>query len=290
MMEIGRALTISSPQNARVKRVIRLGKRRTREEQQQTVVEGIRESSRALACNVTPVEAFICPELLPPTPLAQSTVAHLAAFDRQGITVLYHVTADVFRRMAYRGDSGGILLVIPYRLHALDRFPITGSQFIALIEGVEKPGNLGAILRTADAAGVDGLFVCTSNDRTATDVHNPNVIRASLGAIFSVPIVETSTDSALAWLRQNRQRIVAATPDAVAPYTAVDMTGSIAVALGSEAHGLSMPLLRAAETRVHIPMYGMADSLNLATSAALMLYEAVRQRTETRTQRIERDE
>lgn len=282
MMEIDETPAITSPQNARVKHVLRLAKRRTRDERQQTVVEGIREISRALACNVAPVEAFICPDLLPDIPLTQATIAHLSMLHGQGITRLYCVTPGVFKRMAYRGESGGILMVIPYQIHALDRFPKKGTSFIALIEGVEKPGNLGAILRTADAAGVDGVFVCTGAGQTATDVHNPNVIRASLGTVFNVPIVETATVAALTWLRNENRPIVAATPDAARTYTSANMTGPIAVALGSEAHGLSPALLQAAEERVRIPMYGMADSLNLATSAALLLYEVVRQRGDSR--------
>ena len=182
--------------------------------------------------------------------------------------------------MAYRGESGGMLLVIPYQPHTFGVLPQSDSLFLALIEGVEKPGNLGAILRTADAAGVDGVIVCAAPGQPTTDVHNPNVIRASLGAIFSVPIVETDTDSALSYGYTNemyeswRRR-----PAASLLYTACAMTGPIAIALGSEAHGLSERLLQAADISVTIPMFGMADSLNLATSTALMLYEVVRQRT-----------
>lgn len=270
---------ITSLQNARVKQVAKLAKRRTRDELRQTVVEGAREISCALACGIVPDEVFVCPSLVPDSPTAQATYEHLNVLAANQITHLNQVTSDVFARMAYRGESGGMLLVIPYQPHTFGVLPQSDSLFLALIEGVEKPGNLGAILRTADAAGVDGVIVCATPDQPSTDVHNPNVIRASLGALFSVPIVETDTESAISWLHERNVRIVAATPGGSTVYTACAMTGPTAVALGSEAHGLSDRLLQAADISVTIPMFGIADSLNLATSTALMLYEVVRQRT-----------
>jgi len=142
-----------------------------------------------------------------------------------------------------------------------------------VIDRPEKPGNLGAILRTADAAGVDGVIVCGG-----VDVYNPNVVRASLGTLFTVPVAEATPEAAIAWLRQRGIRLVATTPDAVTPYTAVDLTGPVAIVMGSEAEGLSAQWLAAADVRVVIPMFGQADSLNLATATALLLYEVVRQR------------
>jgi TrmH family RNA methyltransferase len=275
---------ITSLQNSRVKHVAKLAKRRVRDQFRQTVVEGAREISRALACGIIPGEAFVCPQLLPDNPTAQAAFQHLNVLSANHITDLVHVTPEVFARMAYRGESGGMLLVIPYQRHTFGVLPESRPRFLALIEGVEKPGNLGAILRTADAAGVDGVIVCATAEQPTTDVHNPNVIRASLGTIFSVPVVEVDTEDALTWLQKNHVRIVAATPDASLAYTACVMTGPTAVALGSEAHGLSERLLQAADITVTIPMFGIADSLNLATSTALMLYEVVRQRaTEEKT-------
>ena len=142
-----------------------------------------------------------------------------------------------------------------------------------MIDRPEKPGNLGAILRTADAAGVDGVIVCGG-----VDLHNPNVVRASLGALFTVPVAEAGAAEAIAWFTAHGIRIIATTPDAVTRYTAVDLTGPVAVVMGSEAEGLSAPWLAAADERVMIPMAGAVDSLNLATSTALLLYEVVRQR------------
>jgi TrmH family RNA methyltransferase len=152
--------------------------------------------------------------------------------------------------------------------------PRVPHPLYAIIEGVEKPGNLGAILRTADAAGVTGVIVSAG----ATDIHNPNVLRASLGAFFTVPICESPPVETIAWLQHNRVQIVAATPEADILYTQTNLRNATAIVLGSEAFGLSDLFRTAANEQVHIPMRGVVDSLNLATSAALLLYEALRQR------------
>ena len=268
-------LKLTSPQNPRIKDVLKLAKHAERDARRVTVVEGLREISRALAHNIVPLEAYICP------PLAQSDEAvrlihKLQAYAQQQQTELFEVTPAIFAKLAYRENTDGVLLVIPYLTRTLDQLPVKPPAFLAVIEGVEKPGNLGAILRTADAAGVDGVIVCAG----ATDLHNPNVVRASLGTLFTVPVVEAPTLDAIAWLDQQQIRIVATTPDAQTRYTAVDMTGPIAVVMGSEAHGLGAAWLAAADETVTIPMYGAADSLNLSTSTALLLYEVVRQRND----------
>ncbi len=146
--------------------------------------------------------------------------------------------------------------------------------FVVIIEGVEKPGNLGAILRTADAAGVDGVVVCAG----ATDLHNPNVVRASLGALFTLPLAEASTSQVITWLQQQQIRAIAASPHGTTPYTAVALTAGVAIVMGSEAHGLDPAWIAAADALVTIPMHGRLDSLNLSAATAVMLYEVVRQR------------
>lgn len=267
------AITIQSLQNSRIKELVKLSRRRRRDERRVTLVEGVREASRALAAGIVPQEAYICPGLMTDE-AAQALGAELARLEAAGALRLFEVTPEVFAKIAYRGESGGVVLVIPYLSHTLEELARRRPTFLAVIEGVEKPGNLGAILRTADAAGVDAVIVCAG----ATDIHNPNVVRASLGTLFTVPVVEASSEETIAWLRQQGIRTLAATPAGEVPYTAVDMTGPVAVVLGSEAHGLSPTWLAAADARVYIPMRGMADSLNLAISAALLLYEVVRQR------------
>ena len=269
---------IASLQNNRIKEVIKLSKRAKRDERQLTVIEGLREISRALACGVVPVEGYICPELIT-TPEAEALCIALDQLAAEQQTHLFSVTPQVFAKLAYRGESGGLLLVIPYGQKKLDDLMLGKRPFIAVVENVEKPGNLGAILRTADGAGVDGLICCVSADsRGNTDVHNPNVIRASLGTLFSVPVVETSTEETIQWLHKNSISIIATMPESRQNYTAVDFTQSAAVVMGSEAHGLSPAWHTAAHDQVKIPMLGISDSLNLSTATALLLYEVVRQR------------
>ena len=268
---------LTSAQNPRIKAVLKLNKRRERDQRRVTVVEGGRELGRALTTGIVPVEAYVCPALSH-TGDSAAVLARLFELDSARQTHLFLVPPDLFAKLAYRTESDGVLAVIPYLDTALTRLPQGRPPFLALIEGAEKPGNLGAILRTADAAGVDGVIVCHAPGQPATDVHNPNVVRASLGTLFTVPVAEAPADEAIAWLQGRGVRIVATTPDATARYTAVDMTGPVAVAMGSEAEGLSNAWLAAADERVVIPMFGQADSLNLATATALLLYEVVRQR------------
>lgn len=257
---------ITSTGNPRIKNVVRLTtSRRHRENNRCTVVEGSREVRRCLDAGVVPVEAYICPELLASE---DSDLAH--RLNTQSTTV----SREVFAKIAVRSDSGGLLLVIPYTRTALDALPLSANPFLVVVEGAEKPGNVGAILRTADAAGVDGLILCAGG----TDLHNPNVIRASVGTRFTVPVAEAPTADVIAWLQGRGIQTVAATPDAATVYTSVALTGPVAVVTGSEAEGLSAEWLAAADTTVTIPMRGVADSLNLATSTALLLYEVVRQR------------
>jgi TrmH family RNA methyltransferase len=269
---------ISSLQNQHVKQVVKLEKHSERERERLLPVEGAREVSRALAAGHTPVAAYICPELATGDEL-QSALHDLEQLERAGRTRVYSVTSDVYAKLAVREASGGVLLVIPYLQTSLDALPLPAEPLLAVVENAEKPGNLGAILRTADAAGVDGLIACHSPGQAAgTDVHNPNTVRASLGTIFSVPLAEAGSEQAIAWLRARGVRIAAATPEGAMLYTDCDLRGPLAIVLGSEAHGLTHSWLEAANMRMFIPMHGQADSLNLAASAAVLLYEAVRQR------------
>lgn len=263
---------ITSPSNTRIKNVVRLStSRRHREQSRRTVVEGSREVRRCLDAGVIPTEAYSCPELIAPD---DKDLAHRLANEYVSNTQYATVSPDVFAKIAVRGDSGGLLLVIPYTRTGLDELPLSAYPFLVVVEGAEKPGNVGAILRTADAAGVDGLILCAGG----TDLHNPNVVRASLGTRFTVPVAEAPTGEVIAWLRERSIRTVAATPDGATVYTSIPLTGPVAIVTGSEAEGLSDEWLAAADATVAIPMRGVADSLNLATSTALLLYEVVRQR------------
>ena len=267
---------ITSLQNDRIKQVVKLNNRRQRDAARQTIVEGIREVGRALQQGIIPHEAYLCPELI--TNEVSEAVTQLTQLAQSGATQLFEVTPEIFAKIAYRGDSGGLLLVIPYQQHSLNDLPPGVLPFLAVVENVEKPGNLGAILRTADAAGVDGVIVC-SDGTASTDLHNPNVVRASLGTLFTVPVAAATTSETITWLQERHIQIVVATLEAEKVYTAVNLQAPIALVTGSEAYGLSRAWLSAADEKIKIPMYGTADSLNLATATALLLYEVVRQKS-----------
>jgi TrmH family RNA methyltransferase len=268
------ALTISSLQNPRVKQVVKLQNRRVRDAEQVTVVEGVREFELATANGHKPQTAYICPELL------QAAAPGLAArLQAQTDFPLFAVTPAVYAKMAYRGEHGGVLGLFPYLNRPLDQLPLSAVPFLVVIEGGEKPGNVGAILRTADAAGVDGLIIAATADRPGTDMHNPNVVRASLGAVFTVPFAVAETMEVARWLAAQGIMRVAAVPEGAARYTAVDLRSGVALILGSEAFGLSPAWQEAADQRLFIPMVGQVDSLNLSVAAALFIYEVVRQRS-----------
>lgn len=267
---------ITSLQNPRVKQVVRLSNRRHRDQLQQTVVEGVRETSLALQSGVCPIEAFICPDYLPGAD-GQEVLKQLRKLAVEGQTRLFEVPPAVFDKMAYRGGSGGVLLVIPFLTRELDQLPTADLPLFGVVDGAEKPGNLGAVLRTADAVGLDALLL-TDTEAAGTDIHNPNVIRASLGAFFTVPVVVTTREQALDWFQEHEIMTVAATPEADTAYTAVSYAGPTAIIMGSESAGLGREWLDAASILVRIPMAGVVDSLNLSVSTALMLYEALRQR------------
>lgn len=266
-------LVISSPHNEHVKNLQRLEKRSERDRRRVTLVEGAREVERALAAGCVPVEAWVCPPLVQGD-AAQAALEQLLAFDAQRRCRVYEVPAALFERLAVRGQSGGLLLVIPYVTRPLAQLQVRSNALVLVIEAVEKPGNLGAILRTADAAGVDAVLVSDG----ATDVHNPNVVRASLGTLFHLPICEATSAETMQWLRANGLLIVAASPFAAVDYTQTDLNGPRALVFGAEADGLSALWGHSGAQLVRIPMAGIADSLNVSTAAAILLFEAVRQR------------
>jgi len=261
--------SIQSAANPRVKDVVRLRRRSHREKTGLTVVEGYPELTRAEA-NRHPVHTvFFCPTLFQGTN-EPALIERCAAAGAEAI----ECSPAVFAKMSYRDRPDGLLAVAPPVRHSLGDLALPDAPLLVVAESIEKPGNLGTILRSADGAGADAVLVC---DR-CTDVSNPNVIRASIGTVFALPVVEADTADTLAWLRANHVAVVAATPDAERLYTETDLAGGIALVVGTEQVGLSRPWLAAADRRVRIPMHGQADSLNVAQAATLLLYEAVRQR------------
>jgi len=260
---------ITSTANPRIKAVQRLRRRRFRDEAGQTLVEGFEELSLALSAGVAPITVFRCPELT-----EQREWEALSGLPSFGAGELITVSPAVFERLAYRESPDGWVAVLPALRTGLADLDLPADPLILVCEGVEKPGNLGAMLRTADAAGVAAVIATDPG----TDWANPNVVRASKGAVYTVPVVTAETEQVLDWLAQRGIPLVATTPEASAVYTELDLGGPLAVAVGSEKYGLSEPWLAAATHRALIPMSGRVDSLNVSASAAILLYEAVRQR------------
>lgn len=262
-------MLISSVANERVKNIVHLRDRKGRDEQNLFIIEGYRELLRALDASWSLQELWVCPELF----LGNNEPALIQRAKQSGAQII-EATPQVFHKMAYRDRPEGLLGIAPVKRLTLDSLQLSANPFYVVAEAIEKPGNLGTILRSSDAVGVDGLIVC---DR-CTDIYNPNVVRASVGTLFTVPVVEASGEETLSWLKQNGIKILAATPSAKYAFTEVDLRRPIAIAVGTEQLGLSARWMEQADLQVRIPMHGVADSLNVAMATTLLLYEALRQR------------
>ncbi len=260
---------IISVQNPGVKRVMRLRSKKGRDAKNLTIVEGVREVRQALAAGFRFSAVYVCFEGVyhcPPEIVQELETAKVRVFD---------TSCTVYDKIVYGDRIEGVLaLVEPPEIKLLD-LKLGVKPLVIVLERVEKPGNLGAILRTADAAGVDAVIVCDE----LCDIHNPNVIRASLGAIFAVPTVSCSSQEAIAFFRAHGIKTVAAVVQATESLFAKDLTGSCAIVLGSEQDGLSDLWVKNSDIKLRIPMKGKVDSLNVSVSAAVMVYEALRQRS-----------
>ncbi len=278
--------SITSLQNPRVKHAVKLRQRSHRDDERLMLVEGYREIKRALDNDHPLGELFFCRALFQGSN-EDSLMEQAAAQGAQ----LFDCSEPVFRKMAYRDRPEGLLAVASHLQHSLTKLdkalspthshthtptpsPSPTLPLIVVAEAIEKPGNLGTILRSADAAGADAVLVC---DR-CTDIHNPNVVRASIGILFALPVIEVSTADAMEWLHTHDIQIVATTPHTDALYTDTDLTKGTAIVMGTEQVGLTATWLETATVKVRIPMLGQADSLNVASATTLLLYEAARQR------------
>ncbi len=255
-------MQITSLQNERIKYLVHLRQdRRQRERDQIILVEGWDEILLAIAAGHVPQTVIVCPDL----------TAHPLGLDAPETL---SVTAPVFEKISYRDNPDGWLATFPTPHHSLTELQLGERPLIIVAETVEKPGNLGAILRTADAAGVDAVLVCDPR----TDLFGPNVVRASRGTLFSVRIAQSTNQDVFDFLKQRLIRILAATPGAPQSYTAEDMRGPTAIAVGTEDEGLTDFWLERADAKVLIPMLGKVNSLNVSIATALIVYEALRQR------------
>ena len=264
------SLLITSPANPRVKTVVKLRQRPHRDELGLMLIEGYRELKRALDNDYRPQQLYFCEACF----LKGTGEPALIERCRERGAEIVACSAPVFAKMAYRERPEGLLAVGPQVRRQLSDLRLPPRALVIVAEAIEKPGNLGTILRSADAAGVQAVIVC---DR-CTDLHNPNVVRASTGMLFAVPVVEADGEATLAFLRERHFAILAATPHADKLHTDVDLTGNVALVVGTEQYGLSERWMQAADLRVRIPMLGQADSLNVAAAATILLFEAVRQR------------
>ncbi len=263
---------ISSVANPRLKAAAGLRDRRERTRTGRLLVDGAREVARALDAGVVVVEAF-----LPDPPSDDPEVTAVAARLAVGGVPLVRVAGAAFGRLAFGDRASGVVAVATAPSLLLDRLALPPSPLVGVLEDVEKPGNLGAICRSADGAGLDALIGATGSAAPA-DPWNPNAVRASLGTVFTVPLAVAPTPMVVRWLVERGLRVVAARVDGSLPYDAVDLRGPVAIVLGSEADGLGPGWDGADVTAVRLPMRGRADSLNVGAAAAVLFYEARRQR------------
>ena len=261
---------ITSTANPRVKAAARLRGRRERDRQGLTLIDGVRETLRAVQAKAVLREVFVVPELL----ADQEGQALRERLAEERIEVV-ELGREAFEKLAYGDRLDGVVAVAETPPRSLDALILPPEPLIAVIEGVEKPGNLGAILRSADGAGLNAVIVAES----ATDLFNPNIIRASIGTVFAIPVAVASSGDLLDWLKRRDIAIIAARVQGSVDYAEADYRGAVAIALGSEARGLSDPWAELARASVKLPMLGVADSLNVSATAAVLFYEALRQRT-----------
>ncbi|HSW86219.1 MAG TPA: RNA methyltransferase [Rhabdochlamydiaceae bacterium] len=266
-------LEITSSQNLKVKKAYKLRERRERDEEGLFLIEGYRELKRAADAGVHIKELFICPEFF----LGSNEQDLIHLIDDTGAEV-FKCAPRIFEKISYRDRPDGLMAVAHQMKRKLKDLSITANKqkdpFFIVAEAIEKPGNLGTILRSADAVGADGVIVC---DR-CTDIYNPNVVRASVGTLFTIPVVEAEGSETLLWLQKKKIKVIASTPSAKVEFTDADMMGPVAIVVGTEQLGLSEAWMNVADLKVRIPMLGIADSLNVATATTLLLYEVLRQR------------
>lgn len=262
-------MDITSAQNPKIKKLQQLQQKSSeRRKEGLFVVEGVRELLHCLSVGYEADTLFYCPDILdahPDAPQIYDLTAKVRSFS---------VSPEVYAKMAYRESTEGVVAEMKVKQRGLSDLRLPEHPLVVILESVEKPGNLGAILRSADAAGVDAVIVCDP----LTDLYNPNLIRSSIGAIFTVPFVACSSQDCIAFLKEHGIRILTAQLQDSELYYDTDMRQGTAIVMGTEATGLTNAWREAADAHIRIPMLGRLDSLNVSVSAAILMYEAVRQR------------
>ena len=242
-----------------------LEKPRERRKQQLFIIEGKKEIGMALKAGYKIGNLFYCVDIFPETDLKSLRIED---------KFLVPVTQEVFDKIAVRENSGGVVAVAEMKTHRLEDVTLGKTPLVLVLESVEKPGNLGAILRTSDAAGIDAVIICDPQ----TDFYNANVVRSSLGCVFTKQLATASTEEAVTWLKKNKVNIYCTYLKASRPYHEVDFKTSAAIVMGTESTGLSDEWVKNSDANIIIPMQGAIDSMNVSTAAAVVVFEAVRQR------------
>ena len=259
---------ISSVQNSRVKQVVALSQKSSaRRKEGLFVVEGARELIHCMNHGFELHSLFVCETII-------NNVDLSAILKRMPDNLLFYVNEDVYNKMAYRGGTEGVIGLFHSRPATLEDLTLSANPLILVVEGVEKPGNIGAILRSADAGSADAVIICDP----LTDLYNPNIIRASIGAVFTVPCALCTSEECIGFLKERNIQILTAQLQDSELYYSTDMTVPTAIVMGTESTGLTSQWREAAERHIRIPMLGSLDSLNVSVSTAILLYEAVRQR------------
>ncbi|RKZ18955.1 RNA methyltransferase [bacterium] len=263
-------LHITSRTNERVKSLVRLRNRRQRDEAGLTIIEEETVIRRSLEAGYPRTEVWYCPQRESPA------IRALRDELLSGAAVAIEADGPVMDKVSYRDESDGLLVVAPQVRRRLDELELPADRppLLVILEAVEKPGNLGAVQRIADGAGCQAVIVCDGG----TDLFNPNVLRASRGACFAIPTVAAGGNAVRSWLDARGVRTLATSPMATATWDMADFTGPVAIVLGTEHQGLTQDWLDTTDENIAIPMAGIGDSLNVAATAAVLLFEAVRQR------------
>jgi len=263
-----RSESITSAQNPKIRTLLELqDKSKARRKEGLFVVEGRRELLHCIEAGYEPFTIFFCPEIIGRDELDEIAKA-------AGKCNFFDIPQHLYDKVAYRGGTEGVIAELKCKETSLDALSLKEAPLVVVLESVEKPGNLGAVLRSADASGVDAVIVCDP----LTDMYNPNLIRSSIGAVFTVPVATASSEETIKWLKSNHIKIYTAQLQDSEWYYDTDMKGGTAIVMGTEATGLTDAWRKAADAHIKIPMLGKLDSLNVSVSAAILMFEAVRQR------------
>src|SRR6267154_3143430 len=256
---------ITSTQNPKVKSLMALEKPRERRKQQLFIIEGKREIELAVEAGYKIGNIFFCDEI--------TSLDHIPKQLKEDKLII-PVSKEVFDKIAVRESTGGMMAVAEQKAHQLSQIRLRKYPLVLILESVEKPGNLGAILRTADAAAVDAVIICDPQ----TDFYNPNVIRSSVGCVFTNQLAAVTSEDAIQWLRENNIKIFCTSVEASKPYHENDFAQPCAIVMGTEATGLSALWTKNSDANIIIPMQGKIDSMNVSSATAVVVFEAMRQR------------